>query len=288
MSPRPEPKQPERKQDERLGLILRAGLFILIVIFGTMLLGVLLTPLLELYAGSVMSVFGAGAIANTISYRIWERGTLFDAGFEWTEGSRRNLLWGIGFGVGAAALVMAILTVSGQVKFERVGSISWSSLLFVSIALMFGAVGEELMFRGYGFQLLASKIGRFATLLPMAILFGIAHLDNLSATIISLVNTIGWGLLLGYAVLRTRGLWLAIGIHFGWNWMLPILGAPLSGFKMSVVGLRADEAPTIWGGGAYGPEGSLLLTFLLPALFYVVYKAPLARQDALLLRELDD
>ena len=278
---------PPSKESELLGLVLRVGLFVLIVILGSILLPYLLIPLVELYAGSVLTVFITGGVANTIAYRIWERGTLFDAGFEWTGGSRRNLIFGIGFGVASAVLVMLLLTIAGQVKFERTGSISWSSLLFVSVALMFGAVGEEMMFRGYGFQMMASKIGPYATLMPMAMLFGFLHMGNLNATFVSLINTVGWGLLLGYAVLRTRGLWLAIGIHYGWNWTLPLFGAPLSGFKMSVVGMRAEEAQTVWGGGAYGPEGSLLLTLLLPVLFYVVHKAPLAKQDALLLRNLD-
>jgi uncharacterized protein len=276
------------RQEEILSLVLRVGLFILIVTMGMMFLPVLLIPLVELYAASVLSVFIAGGVANAVAYRIWEGGTLFDAGFDWTAGARRNLVWGIGFGIASALLTMTILALTGQAKIVHIGPISWSSLLFVSIALMFGAVGEELMFRGYGFQMLAGKIGKYATLLPMAVVFGILHLSNLSATLVSLINTIGWGLLLGYAVLRTRGLWLAIGIHYGWNWTLPVLGAPLSGFKMSVVGLRAEEAQTVWGGGSYGPEGSLLLTLLLPGLFYLVHKAPLAKQDAMLLRSLDD
>ena len=58
---------------------------------------------------------------------------------------------------------------------SRTSTSSWPSLLFVSIILLFGAVGEEMLFRGYGFQVLVKAIGPFATILPMAVLFGLAH-----------------------------------------------------------------------------------------------------------------
>ena len=51
-----------------------------------------------------------------------------------------------------------------------------------------------------------------------------------------LINTFGFGLVLGYAYLRSRDLWLPIGIHFGWNWALVVFGLNVSGFKMGVTG----------------------------------------------------
>lgn len=286
MLPTPKPIQ---IQEQVLGLVLRVGLFVLIVIMAAVLLPLILVPIVERFAGAALTVFGAGAISNAITYRIYERSSLMDAGLDWaTAGSRRNLLLGIGLGAGFGLIVVLILVVMGQASFEHSGSLSWSSLLFVTLVLMFGAVGEELMFRGYGFQLLASKLGPFATLLPMAIVFGFAHIDNLGSTPLSVINTVGWGLLLGYATLKSHGLWLPIGIHYGWNWILPVLGANLSGFKMGVTGLHLNAAENSWGGGAYGPEASLMLTLLLPGLFYLVHRIQVAPQQALLLRGLDD
>ena len=144
------------------------------------------------------------------------------------------------------------------------------------------------MFRGYAFQLLVVKFGKFATLLPMAIIFGAAHLDNIGATPLSVLNTFLWGLLLGYATLKSHGLWLPIGIHYGWNWILPMLGANLSGFTMGVTGLRLNAAENIVGGGSYGPEASVMLTLLLPGLFYLIHRITVTPQQALLLRGLED
>jgi membrane protease YdiL (CAAX protease family) len=275
-------------QQQVMSLVLRAGLFILIVIMAAILLPLLLIPIADYYAGAALTVFGAGAIANAITYRIYERSTLMEAGLEWTAASRRNLLLGLALGVGIGVVVVVVLVTFRLAHIESTGPIAWPSLSFVTIVLLFGAVGEELMFRGYCFQLLAGKIGKFATLLPMAVLFGVVHMNNVGATPLAVLNTVGWGLLLGYATLKSRGLWLPVGLHYGWNWSLPLLGANLSGFKMEVTGLHLEAAENIWGGGAYGPEASLVLTLLLPGLFYLVYRLPVPRQQALLLRGLED
>ena len=74
---------------------------------------------------------------------------------------------------------------------------------------MFGAIGEEMLFRGYAFQVLIGYLGPFATILPFGILFAFAHLGNPgqgSPVVgwIAPVNTALWGILLGYAFVRQR------------------------------------------------------------------------------------
>ncbi|HEY3744350.1 MAG TPA: type II CAAX endopeptidase family protein [Bryobacteraceae bacterium] len=290
MTPQKQPKPAgvPQWQHEMMSLVLRVGLFVLIVLVGANLFPILLIPLADYYAGATLTVFATGSVANAISYRVYERSTLMEAGLEWTIAGRRNLMLGLAMGVGIGALTVIVLVVCGLARIESTGPVSWSSLIFVTVLLLFGAVGEELMFRGYAFQLLAAKIGKFATLLPMAVLFGLVHMNNVGATPLSVINTILWGLLLGYAALKSHGLWLPVGMHYGWNWILPLLGADLSGFKMGVTGLRLNAPETSWAGGAYGPEASLVLTLLLPGLFYLLYRMPVPRQQALLLRGVED
>ena len=271
-----------------MSLVLRVGLFVLIVTLTWMFLPLIIYPIAGYYAVAALSVFGAGTISNAIVYRIYERGSLMDAGLEWTAASRRNLMLGIGLGVGFGIVIVLALVVTGLARFEPPGPVSWPSLAFVTVVLLFGAVGEELMFRGYGFQTLTLKAGKFATLLPMAIIFGAVHMGNVGATPLSVINTVLWGGLLGYATLKSRGLWMPIGIHYGWNWILPMLGANLSGFNMGVTGLQLKAAETSLAGGAYGPEGSLVLTLLLPGLFYLISRMTIPPQQALLLRTLED
>ncbi len=156
----------------------------------------------------------------------------------------------------------------------------------MTIILLFGSVGEEMLFRGYAFQVLVKAIGPFATILPMAVLFGLAHRSNLNFTWLALVNTMLWGVVLGYAFIRSGDLWLPIGLHFGWNWVLPLFGVSLSGFTMGVTGYSVQwKIGDLWSGGAYGPEGGLLTSAIIVVLFVYLQRAPIQHQDAFLLRE---
>jgi membrane protease YdiL (CAAX protease family) len=141
-----------------------------------------------------------------------------------------------------------------------------------------------MLFRGYGFQVLVPAFGPAATLLPMSVLFAAAHASNQGVSWLGLFNTFAWVILLGAAVLRSGDLWLAIGLHFGWNWMLPILGVNLSGFTMRVTGVELEwNISELWSGGDYGPEGGLLCTIVLGALVAFLVKAPIRRQHLALL-----
>ena len=62
------------------------------------------------------------------------------------------------------------------------------------------------------------------------------------------------------AYLRTRMLWLPIGMHFAWNFVQGfVLGLPVSGIQSPVSLLRAEVHGREWlTGGSYGPEGGVL------------------------------
>ena len=140
------------------------------------------------------------------------------------------------------------------------------------------------MFRGYGFQYLAPRIGEWATVLPCGLLFGFAHAGNKNVTLLAVINTTAWGILLGYAFLRSHDLWLPMGIHFGWNWTLPMLGGNLSGFEMQVTGLELKpDINTPLSGGAYGPEGSILTTLVVAAVAWYLHRSPVVTQQSALL-----
>jgi len=232
---------------------------------------------------STLGTFAAAAVANTLALRIYERGKLADIGLGWTPASRRNLSFGVLGGIGAAVVVIVLPLVLRGADLEAVPNehFNWQSMLFVSILLLFGAVGEEMLFRGYGFQVLVKGIGPFATVLPVAVLFGLAHSQNLNFGPLALLNTVLWGVVLGYAYLRSGDLWLPIGLHFGWNWALPLLGVNLSGFTMDVTGYAMHwKVGERWSGGAYGPEGGLFATAVVIGLFFYLAKAPIVHQEA--------
>jgi hypothetical protein len=127
---------------------------------------------------------------------------------------------------------------------------------------------------------MAPAFGTWATVLPMGILFGLAHAFNESVSQLGVANTVAWGVLLGYAVLRSGDLWLAIGIHFGWNWMLPLFGVNLSGFRIRVTSYTLQwKIGEMWSGGDYGPEAGLLCTAVLGAMIAFLWWAPIVKQS---------
>jgi len=271
------------------GVLLRVGVFALLSIFGYFLFPQLMlliaAPVLVVAA---LGTFAAAAVANALALRIYERGQLSDVGLGWTAAARRNLSLGLLGGLLAAVLVVAVplLFRGGEWQHVPGESMHWSSLVFLSVVLLFGAIGEELLFRGYGFQILVRAIGPFATILPVSVLFGFAHAENLSFGTLPFLNTVLWGVLLGWAFIRSGDLWLPIGLHFGWNWALPLMGVNLSGFTMSVTGYTMHwSLGVLWTGGNYGPEGGLFTTAMVGVLFYYLHKAPIQHQAAFLLRD---
>ena len=273
------------------GLALKIGVYLFLAYFGLPAFAWVLFPYGGYFAAATLSSFGAAAVANSITLRIWERGRLSDIGLNWGGASRRNLA--IGFGGGAAAGLFVtlgpILCGFAVLTPDPANPLNWGSMIFVSIMLLFGAFGEELLFHGYAFQTLLKSFGAFSALLPISVLFAAAHWSNLNTSPLSLFNTFIWGLLLGFAFLRAGDLWLPIGVHFGWNWILPLFGVNLSGFTMGLTGYRLEwRIGELWSGGEYGPEAGLLSVIVVPLLAYALWKAPIETQRPFLLRGTDD
>ena len=253
---------------DRLGSLLRFGFYAFLVFIGIPLFAWILSPL-----GYVISAtgatFGAGIVANAVSVRIFERGGLSSVGLALIPGAGRHAAWGFAAGIlaGAAVTLLPLLLGLATLGPGPQSPASPGSFLFVSTLLLFGAIGEELLFRGYGFQVLLKAVGTVMTLLISAVIFGLMHLENLNVNPWGIVNTIAFGLILGYAFIRTGDLWLPIGFHFGWNWILPLAGVQLSGFNIGLSGYRLRwQIGDLWSGGLYGPEAGLPASVVVIAL----------------------
>jgi membrane protease YdiL (CAAX protease family) len=260
---------------DKQGLLLRVGLYILLAWMGLLLFPVMLS-LGGILVTSTLSTFAAAAVANAVVVRIYERGRLADVGLGGSPIAGREFLTGLAAGIAAAVCVVAVPLALRMANIHREATVvahPWASFAFDGLILFFGAMGEELLFRGYAFQLLIRTLGPFATILPTSVIFGLLHAANPDANALGIVNTVAWGILFGYAVWRTGALWLPIGLHFGWNFALPLLGSNLSGFTMGVTGYTLQwNVGVLWSGGGYGVEGSLLTTGIVVALFLALRK----------------
>jgi membrane protease YdiL (CAAX protease family) len=267
------------KDPLRIGV--RIVVYVAMYFLCTVIAGWLFLSLGGYLLGITATALFAALFANWLSLRIHENGRLADIGLWWSRASADNLALGLLGGVGSACLVLAPPLAVRAAHFVATPSEpgGWDSALVLTVLLAAGAAGEEIFFRGYGFQVLLASAGPYATILPVGIVFALLHTGNPNSTWLGIANTAGFGILFGYAYLRSRDLWLPIGLHFGWNFTLPLFGVNLSGLRMKVTGYELSwSAGHLWSGGAYGPEASILTSVVLLALCVYVYKAPIRRQ----------
>ncbi len=241
--------------------------------------------LLVWLGGYLTGVTGAtllsAVFANWLALRIYEDRHVVDIGLSVNRISAENLILGLAGGAGTAALVLIppLLAGGAHLTPTPADQPTVGTIVFVSILLAGGSIGEEIFFRGYGFQELLAAVGPWATVIPVGVIFALLHGSNPGATWFSTANTAGFGILFGYAYLRSRDLWLPIGLHFGWNFTLPLFGVNVSGLRMKVTGYEMSwTAGSLWSGGEYGPEASILTSAALIALFVYLRKAPIRRQ----------
>lgn len=88
---------------------------------------------------------------------------------------------------------------------------------------------------------------------------------NPNATILSSTIIVGFGFLCIYGYLTTKMLWLSMGMHIGWNFFQgPILGFSASGHKTeTLIRHRLLFDQDFLTGGAFGPEGSIIILPIL-------------------------
>ncbi|MGA2986998.1 MAG: type II CAAX endopeptidase family protein [Terriglobia bacterium] len=193
---------------------------------------------------------------------IFERRPLGSVGLAFYPRWWREL--GRGLAVGAAMLFLAVVP-EGVCGFAHFTFTPHPMLLAASSTCMLfalAATNEEAIFRGYPFQRLAESITPLGAIAATSALFGFAHLANPHRTWISTLNTALVGIPFCIAYLRTRSLWMPIGMHFIWNFLLGFfLGLPVSGLTLPASIFTAHVlGPMRLTGGDYGPEGGLLAT----------------------------
>jgi uncharacterized protein len=140
----------------------------------------------------------------------------------------------------------------------------WTGVLTFLAVFVFVGWNEELLSRGYHLQTLASGTNLFWGVVISSSVFGLAHLGNPNATWVSAAGIFFAGVFLAYGYLRTRRLWLSIGLHIGWNFFEGVIfGFPVSGLDIYRLIQHQVQGPEIWTGGTFGPEAGLIV---IPAL----------------------
>jgi membrane protease YdiL (CAAX protease family) len=185
-------------------------------------------------------------------------------------GWAKQLGMGLALGTTLQFIVMAILAATHSVHYSPIAVYSahiWRLVGANILLFMFAATVEELAFRGYALKWLMWSIGTPAALVLSGILFGAAHLTNPNPTFFSTLNTALAGILMAIPYVRTRSMWMQIGVHWSWNLVLcTVVSLPVSGINFGPALFVTENSGPRWlTGGNYGPEGGAAVTFVCVA-----------------------
>lgn len=162
-----------------------------------------------------------------------DRRSIVDYGFHLSGAWWLDLGFGLVLGVFLMAGVYALALAIGWVKVT--GTLlsppgqPFIAAILADVVLVVGiACWEEIVFRGYVIKNLAEGLysktigARWATVIAIlipSVLFGLAHVTNANATMLSTVNTVIFGVVFGAAYALTGELALPIGLHIAWDFV---------------------------------------------------------------------
>ena len=184
----------------------------------------------------------------------------------------RDFMVGSLIGVASLALATAIAAAAGGLYFNASPrAMLWrviQTLLLSALLFIFAALAEEALFRGYPLQTLTRARLAWLAVLLTSVPFAAVHLQNPNVVKgFTFINTSLAGVWLAVAYLRTRSLWLPLGVHWAWNWALgSLFGLPVSGITTIAPNplLHGTDLGPAWlTGGSYGIEGGLACTIAL-------------------------
>jgi membrane protease YdiL (CAAX protease family) len=128
-------------------------------------------------AGITATGLLAAVVANALCMRIYERRGIAAIGLLWDKAALVNLGFGCLGGMGRPrwcwpGRCFSTRRASSAIPGSRPAC---PSFFFVTVLLLFGSAGEELLFRGYGFQVLLRALGDWTTILPVGVIFAALH-----------------------------------------------------------------------------------------------------------------
>lgn len=223
----------------------------------------------------------AGPLLLVVAWvKFYEGRKIITLGFRSPGKGVKMLLLGVVAGVGMLSLPVLFLWAIGayEVVGGPTGSITGAEVLpllvLLAVFVLLQSGTEEIITRGFLLQNSVLKLpARWAVPVP-ALGFTLIHgvlFDPLPFATIFL-----FGMMASFLTLRLSALWLAIGIHAGWNFAQGNLyGISVSGLPPDAASLLffkpAEGAPVWLTGGSFGVEASLLAVIVLLVAAVIAY-----------------
>ncbi|MFN8463452.1 MAG: type II CAAX endopeptidase family protein, partial [Anaerolineales bacterium] len=221
----------------------------------------LLTTLVQTFAFTT-SIF--------LARRFLDKQSIESLGLKINRQALFDLLAGIGVTFIQMGLIYVVMRSLGWLTFkgfawdvDPLGQVIGNTLIFLFVFVLVGW-NEELLSRGYHLQTLASGFNLFWGVIISSTVFGFLHIFNPGSSWVAVLGITVAGFYFAFAYLRTKQLWLPIGLHIGWNFFEGVVfGFPVSGLDIYPLTRIDVTGPVLWTGGAFGPEAGLII---LPSL----------------------
>lgn len=205
-------------------------------------------------------------LATYLARRFIDRRSFVSLGLNWNPQAVRDLVVGIFIPAVIMGAIFFVEWAAGWLEFRgfawEFGPVSTVAATVPLMFFVFVLVGwnEELLSRGYWLQNMAEGVNLPFGVALSSLIFGLLHLGNPNATWVAALGVALAGVFLAYGYIRTRQLWLSIGLHIGWNFFEnTVFGFPVSGLDTLGLLFHTNTGPEIITGGAFGPEAGLIV-----------------------------
>lgn len=171
------------------------------------------------------------------------------------------MIQGLAIGAGSMTLTFLLLLVTDSAQvLTWVLQLSPSLLLMLILYILVG-YSEEIICRGYIQGVIRQTRNPWLIILVPSLIFSLLHSANQGIGLIPYLNIFLIGLFLSLITLTSGNLYPAIGFHIFWNFFQgPIYGFSVSGGQENGLLTTYMKGNSLLNGGAFGPEGGLIVT----------------------------
>jgi len=201
----------------------------------------------------------ATALAVWLMRRFFHGPRLLDLGLCPGPGWLLDTIVGLLLGPLMFGIILLVLVAAGWASVSP-GTIDAAGLLLAFISFTLVAFSEEVLSRGWVLQVVEGGRGTRTAVIVSSALFALLHAFNPGFGLTALVGLFFAGLVLAYAYLATRQLWLPMAFHLSWNYSEgPLFGFPVSGLPAEGLLTVTVHGPETVTGGEVGPEAGLVV-----------------------------
>ena len=225
------------------------------------------------------------SLVTLLYCRFVEKRDIKSIGF---SGNPMDYLTGAMIALILLVVIIGIGCISDSIAFCGFNTnVNVKSLLLWILAFGIQGAAEEIMCRGFLLNSLRIRISIPLAILISSTAFVFPHMSSLLEAnfvyaMVGIANLYLISVIFSILVLWRSNIWIACGLHSVWNFILyVIMGLSLSGSESTSKGviLFNVKDASVLNGAEYGIEASVITTFVLGALLFVMAKRWKGRID---------